>query len=73
MHKHLHELETYVRAGIPTIWLATYEERRALKLFEGFRDDLMYSVIDWDILQGARVVYSSPHTKIPKEDRKSVV
>jgi len=67
MHKHMHELEMFVRAGIPTIWLATHEERRVTKLLEGFREDLLYSVIDWDILQGARILYAAPHSKIPKE------
>ncbi len=59
MHEHLQELEQFIVAAVPAIWLSTYEEKRTLEMLAGIRDERQYSLIEWDILQGAKIRYAS--------------
>ena len=59
MHEHLQEVEKFLVAAVPAIWVATYEEKRTMAMLSGLRDERQYSVIEWDILQGAKIRYAS--------------
>jgi len=72
MHRHLEELEKFVMAGIPAIWLTTHEERRTMALMADFKNDLAYTVIEWDILNAARITYANGRPGIKEDELKSL-
>ena len=71
MHKHLKELEKLIVAGIPTIWLQTHEEKRAITLMEGLKAEYEYSVMEWDCVKGARITYDNG-LKINEEELEAM-
>ena len=63
VHPHLEELEKFIRAGVPTIWLATYEEVRAMTLLKDFIGRYTTTIIAWDVLQQGKVIYGEYRPK----------
>lgn len=57
MHEHLKEIESFVTAATPVIWVETYEERRLLQLIKDYNTEIGFGVLTWDGLNGVKTLY----------------